>query len=146
MYINHKWAHGCRGQLYCPELWNNCSVRCPFPSIRCEGLDGTAEHENILQPNSHKYDWCWRPRCLTLSSRAWEGSFSFIELRCAFDGIVFPTIISLPVRSHYHWLPCKGRMKWYLVLLAQNHLRYKVPCRLRIAVFLLGMEFRLNIL
>lgn len=29
--------------------------------------------------NRHKQDWCLQPTCLTLSSRAWEGSFGFIE-------------------------------------------------------------------
>lgn len=114
-----------------PQAGGKLLLRCPFQSICCEGLCWTAEQENILQPNSHKQDWCLQPRHLTLTSRAWEESFGFIELCWGFDGIVFATMFSLPVASYYRRRRQRnGRIRGKLVLLARE-LRYEVLLTLR---------------
>lgn len=99
-----------------PRAGESLLLRCPFWSIGCEGLCWTAEQQNILQPNCHKQDWCLQPRCLTLSSQAREGSFGFMELNWGFHGIVFPTMLSLPLAHHYHRMLCNWGNIWKVAL------------------------------
>lgn len=54
--------------------------------------------------------------------------------------LFFPTIFSLPVPRHYHWMLCNTRMGWRRVLLAQK-LRYEMPSSSGQQYFLLELSW-----